>query len=234
MTDQFSAGKQNQNTDNKIMNKQIAIIDVARLCHETNRVYCQIIGDLSQLPWGEAPEWQRSSAIKGVEFHLANPLASASASHESWLEVKRAEGWKYGPVKNAETKEHPCFVPFAALPVEQQAKDMLFKHIVDSLRHIVNAYPGCVVETKAPEAPTLPRFQSHKIVEAAKIAEIICLPAGGCFLVPDFAPDNRITVSDAYMEKHKPVVGGYYVKYADGYESFSPAAAFESGYTPVN
>lgn len=30
--------------------------------------------------------------------------------------------------------------------------------------------------------------------------------------------------------KHGPQVGGYYVVYADGYISYSPAAAFEDGY----
>lgn len=110
---------------------------VARICHEANRAYCQSIGDLSQLPWEQCPDWQCRSAINGVKFHLANPLANASASHESWLEEKRANGWTYGPVKDPEKKTHPCFVPFTALPVEQQAKDMLFKHIVDSLRHLI-------------------------------------------------------------------------------------------------
>lgn len=116
----------------KITIKQIAVI-----CHETNRQYCLALGDSSQQSWAEAPEWQRSSAIKGVEFHIANPAASPSASHESWLEQKRQDGWKYGPVKNAETKEHPCFIPFTGLPIEQQAKDKLFKSIVDSLRDLI-------------------------------------------------------------------------------------------------
>jgi hypothetical protein len=38
-------------------------------------------------------------------------------------------------------------------------------------------------------------------------------------------------VSDEYLLKHKPEVGGYYVQYDDGYKSFSPAKAFEEGYT---
>ncbi|MCU1338860.1 MAG: hypothetical protein JWO19_4441 [Bryobacterales bacterium] len=38
-------------------------------------------------------------------------------------------------------------------------------------------------------------------------------------------------VDQAYMDKHKPDVGGYYVQYDDGYKSFSPAKAFEDGYT---
>ena len=36
-----------------------------------------------------------------------------------------------------------------------------------------------------------------------------------------------------YVAKHKLEVGGYYVVYEDGYKSFSPASAFESGYTPL-
>ena len=36
-----------------------------------------------------------------------------------------------------------------------------------------------------------------------------------------------------YMHKHKPQVGGYYVVYKDGYKSFSPAEAFETGYEKI-
>jgi RyR domain len=108
-------------------------IKIANVCHEANRAYCQTIGDNSQPSWEDAPDWQRESAIKGVEFNIANPSASASASHDSWLEVKRNEGWKYGPVKDPEKKEHPCFVHHEELPIEQQKKDHLFKAIVAAL-----------------------------------------------------------------------------------------------------
>jgi hypothetical protein len=40
-------------------------------------------------------------------------------------------------------------------------------------------------------------------------------------------------VDQAYMDKHKPEVGGYFVQYDDGYKSFSPAKAFEEGYTRI-
>jgi len=40
-------------------------------------------------------------------------------------------------------------------------------------------------------------------------------------------------VSAEYMAKHTPRAGGYWVRYEDGYESFSPATAFESGYVRV-
>lgn len=109
------------------------IVQIAQTCHEANRAYCASLGDLSQPAWADAPDWQKQSAVTGVQFTLANPDATPSASHESWLEEKRRDGWVYGAVKNAETKEHPCFVPYDELPREQRAKDYIFQAIVRSL-----------------------------------------------------------------------------------------------------
>ncbi len=107
---------------------------IARVCHEANRAYCRSIGDYSQPPWEEAPEWQKKSAIDGVRFHIVHPEAGPSASHEEWLKAKQADGWKYGAVKDPEKKEHPCFVPFGQLPAEQQSKDYIFTAIVNELK----------------------------------------------------------------------------------------------------
>lgn len=110
------------------------VFKVAKTCHEANRAYCRAIGDDSQPAWEDAPDWQRSSAVKGVKFIWDNPDASPSASHESWLEEKRLDGWSYGPVKDSDARTHPCFVPYDELPVEQRAKDYIFGAIVRALR----------------------------------------------------------------------------------------------------
>lgn len=108
-----------------------SVFDVAaRAAHEVNRVYCQSLGDDSQVPWNEAPQWQRDSATNGAHFINENPNASHSAAHDSWLAEKEATGWKYGPVKDPEKKEHPCCVPYDELPKEQQVKDALFGAVV--------------------------------------------------------------------------------------------------------
>lgn len=106
---------------------------IARVCHEVNRALCESFGDHSQKPWEDAEEWQRESAIKGVEFSIANPDAPASAQHDAWSADKVAAGWVYGPVKDADAKTHPCLVPFDHLPPEQQAKDRLFKAVVKAM-----------------------------------------------------------------------------------------------------
>ncbi len=108
--------------------------EIARVAHEVNRAYCQALGDNSQPTWEDAPQWQRDSAINGVRFHVANPAAGPDHSHNAWLEEKRAAGWKYGPTKNPEAKEHPCFVAYEDLPTEQKAKDYLFRGIVHALK----------------------------------------------------------------------------------------------------
>ena len=112
--------------------------DVAKVAHEINKAFCESIGDYSQPSWKDAPKWQKDSAINGVQFHIDHPKASPSASHEQWLKQKKEEGWRYGKVKNAEKKEHPCFVAYEKLPVQQRSKDYLFKQVVHSLKNHIN------------------------------------------------------------------------------------------------
>ncbi len=109
------------------------IEDIAQVAHEINRAYCQAINDAYQPSWAEAPEWQVNSILDGVEFHLNNPDAGPEASHNNWLKQKKEDDWCYGEVKSEVDKTHPCIMPFEDLPIEQQAKDYLFRQVVHSL-----------------------------------------------------------------------------------------------------
>lgn len=81
-----------------------------------------------------------------------------------------------------------------------------------------------------------PRYVCHKEVRAIKIGDVI-RTTDHYKPVVMILPENRnypgFEVSAAYDMKHHPHPGGYYVLYGDGYESYSPAEAFESGYTRV-
>ncbi len=79
----------------------------------------------------------------------------------------------------------------------------------------------------------IPQYRCHKVVRAARItgfrqngnADMPDLLLGEIGGIVSLLPD--------WHAKHKPEVGGYYVLYEDGYASFSPAEAFEDGYTRI-
>jgi hypothetical protein len=92
-------------------------------------------------------------------------------------------------------------------------------------------------DTQHPEtqaARELPRYRCHKEVWALKILDIENRPhEAGAWIKPMDEGYGAFHVDDAYIIKHGPEVGGYYVVYKDGYTSYSPAQAFEEGYTRV-
>lgn len=56
----------------------------------------------------------------------------------------------------------------------------------------------------------------------------------GATLLPAEFGVESVHVTQAWLNKHKPEIGWYFVRYdGDGYESASPAAAFEEGYSPL-
>ena len=89
----------------------------------------------------------------------------------------------------------------------------------------------------------LPRYKCHKEVWAFKIIKIEYdsdkahkqnrETDGSALLFHNEKYFLPVRVGHQYLKKHKPEVGGYYVQYKDGYKSFSPALAFEEGFTKV-
>jgi hypothetical protein len=77
-------------------------------------------------------------------------------------------------------------------------------------------------------AAEMPRYQSHKKVWALKIADVT-----GCTITPADEGYAPFVVEPEMYLRYTPVTGDYFVQYEDGYKSFSPAKAFEEGYTRV-
>ena len=95
----------------------------------------------------------------------------------------------------------------------------------------------------APEAPAatgfistsfpMPLYQCHKQVNAGKITAI----QGNTLVCGVIA--QQFVVSDAWMQKNQPQIGGYFIAYpleqgeTVQYTSYSPALAFENGYSKL-
>ncbi len=86
------------------------------------------------------------------------------------------------------------------------------------------------------DTPTLPRYRSHKIVEAAPIYTDGGQAIGEPHVVVDL-PDGKpvaVHVPASFFARGKPERGDYLVRYEDGYLSWSPKKAFEEGYTLIS
>lgn len=102
--------------------------------------------------------------------------------------------------------------------------------------------------------PDMPAYRSHKIVEAARIkrvelsgndsgANLELEHPSGRLLDTVFVPNDWLLSrgeSAGVFRTHgggpgniAVLAGGYYVRYPDGYTSWSPADAFEHGYTAI-
>ena len=112
----------------------LSVEHIAKVCHEANKAYCESIGDMSQKSWNEAEQWQRDSAIAGVQYRLDNPGTTPEDQHNAWCKAKFDAGWTYGTEKNTEAKTHHCLVPYSELPEQQRKKDALFQAVVDALK----------------------------------------------------------------------------------------------------
>ena len=77
-----------------------------------------------------------------------------------------------------------------------------------------------------------PFYTCHKIVQAFKIQKILSgFAIDNYAIIPEDATIPEEEVDREWFVKFRPVPGGYLVLYEDGYMSFSPAEAFEKGYT---
>ena len=117
----------------------MTIENIAQAVHEINKAFCEQIGDHSLVAWESTTQDIKDIVIAGVQFHLYNPNAGPDASHNQWMANKVAQGWVYGPVKDAAMKQHPCIVPFDQLSLNDRIKDALVMQTVHSLKTYLNA-----------------------------------------------------------------------------------------------
>lgn len=100
--------------------------------------------------------------------------------------------------------------------------------------------PDQVAERKAAQRaraiaarPSLPQWQSHKKVWADQIIAVEQRPEYDLWVLAGHVEIEARTELQNRVPTGTDPVGGYYVQYEDGFESWSPEDAFEGGYTLI-
>lgn len=118
----YAKFKEDLKTSNELQSRLVLAI------HEANKEIQQQTGEF--IP--ELSEHLTKSILDGVYYVLDNPNCTPEQQHNNWCYFKRADGWKHGPEKDFERKEHPCLVPYNELPEIQQRKDDVFRQTLDN------------------------------------------------------------------------------------------------------
>lgn len=82
----------------------------------------------------------------------------------------------------------------------------------------------------------MPRYRSHKIVSALRIAAIEIHADKSATIAPSEAGYEPFRTAPGWADRFRGDESdlGYYVFYSDGYASWSPEKAFLDGYTRID
>jgi hypothetical protein len=94
--------------------------------------------------------------------------------------------------------------------------------------------PSRFPHTRIPQLGPLPRWICREEVEAFKIAKVwMDEKTGIWYLFSSEKGVGPIVVPNDYIQSYKPELGGYYVRYPDGFQSFIATEEFEEAFSLI-
>lgn len=106
---------------------------IARTVHEALRGWAAAHGQHDIPAWDKAEPWMHAATRDSVRHALEHDAPNGRTQHTQWMDQKRRDGWRYGPVKDADAKTHPLMIPYDDLPDWERRKDQLINALVSAL-----------------------------------------------------------------------------------------------------
>jgi len=96
--------------------------------------------------------------------------------HEAWVQQRTAEGWRWGQVHDAVSKQHPCLVPYDQLPEREKEVDRRTARI--SIQGLLNLGFEILPPKRTPAgagadfAPLLQRLESTSTISLSELRSL--------------------------------------------------------------
>lgn len=109
---------------------------------EDNREAARRIGDVLGLaglilvPREAGQAWENKEQATILDAIAQNLEILAEGEHDGWADARQRHGWRIGPEKNIEAREHPLLMPYEELSEKEKNKDR------DSVRNYVPIIAG--------------------------------------------------------------------------------------------
>jgi len=137
-------------------------LQIARIAHEANRVYCQMTGSKSRQKWEKLSADDHHFLADGVTWVMENLDCTPEEVHNQWVKSMLAAGWTHGGVVDRIVRTHTNLRPFDQLIEREQLKDHLYLGVVKAmlfpLRQALNTQ-------QEPPSPSDGQGSSHGVAD---------------------------------------------------------------------
>jgi len=123
--------------------------DIAQVMRAVIRELQAVNGEQVVPPWDARPEAERAESAERIR-RLRERGASPREAHEAWAELRRSEGWEWGPVKDPDARTTPLLAPYEDLDPVQRAKDEMYDAVI---RVMTGTYTTAAGQEGGPAGP---------------------------------------------------------------------------------
>ena len=113
------------------------------------------------MPYNPKPVDTREICLDAALIDLTEKLAENV--HDTWAQRRMVEGWRYGPVRNDASKEHPNLVPYGQLPEYEREYDR--RTALETLRMLLALGYRIAAPTSKPSASTHQSIRAREELE---------------------------------------------------------------------
>jgi len=100
--------------------------------------------------WNNRDEKFKTQFINTINNYISSQdnLPTPKEAHDSWVEVYKKMGWKFGEKRDIKKKTHPDILSFEELPKDERDKDAIFLMVVWLAKKLIKEFKNSPSERR--------------------------------------------------------------------------------------